>query len=87
MTMGVILGVVVLLWAYILGRDFQAAIIVSTSLVLVSILGSLSGGALPFIFRLMKIDPALVSAPVISTIMDVLGLGIYFLVANIVLRL
>jgi magnesium transporter len=49
-------------------------------------MATLVGGALPFIFRMIKIDPALVSAPVITTIMDVFGLGIYFLIANLILQ-
>jgi magnesium transporter len=85
--LGVALGLVVLLWAFLLSRDIRVAIIVSLSLAAISIMATLTGGALPFIFRRLKIDPALVSAPVITTIMDVFGLGIYFLIARLVLQI
>ncbi len=84
--LGVALGLVVLLWSYFLGRNLQVALVVSISLIAISIMATLVGGALPFIFRMIKIDPALVSAPVITTIMDVFGLGIYFLIANLILQ-
>jgi magnesium transporter len=85
--LGLAMGLIVLIWAYILGRDTQVAAIVSLSLVAISVMATLTGGALPFIFRIVKIDPALVSAPFITTVMDIFGLGIYFLIANLILRL
>ncbi len=85
--LGLILGAVVCAWAYVLGRDLQVAMVVSSTLVVISILATLAGGALPFAFRLFKLDPALVSAPFISTIMDISGVGLYFLVAQLILQL
>jgi len=63
------------------------AIVVSTTLVAISVMATLAGGALPFIFRLFKIDPALVSAPFITTIMDIFGVAVYFGIAYMVLQL
>ncbi len=85
--LGLAMGVVVLAWAYLLGRSIEVALVVSISLIAISIMAALTGGALPFIFRMLKIDPALVSAPVITTVMDVFGLGIYFLIAHLILSL
>jgi magnesium transporter len=88
---GIILGLVMALialgWSFFLGRNLAVAAVVSISLVAISIMATLTGAALPFIFRLVKIDPALVSAPAITTVMDVFGLGIYFLTAHIILQL
>jgi magnesium transporter len=86
--LGIVLGAVALGWAYMLGgNQLQVAIIVSTTLVAISVMATLVGGALPFIFRLLKIDPALVSAPFITTIMDIFGVAVYFGIAYMVLRL
>ena len=60
---------------------FDVALVVGVSLLLISLLGALIGGTSPLIARKMRIDPALVSAPVVTTVVDVLGLVIYFLVA------
>jgi len=85
--MGVALGTVALGLAYAFGRNMEAATVIGTTLVGVSVMATLVGGALPFIFRLLKIDPALVSAPFITTIMDIFGVVLYFGIAQIVLGL
>ncbi|RJQ40439.1 MAG: magnesium transporter [Dehalococcoidia bacterium] len=85
--LGLVLGAVVLIWAYALGRNLQVAIVVSNTLIAISIMATLAGGALPFIFRLFKLDPALVSAPFITTVMDIFGVALYFFIAHLMLRL
>jgi len=85
--LGIVLGAVALGWAYAFGRNLQVAAVVSTTLVAISVMATLAGGALPFIFRLLKIDPALVSAPFITTILDISGVAIYFGIAQLILRL
>ncbi len=45
------------------------------------------GAALPIIFRKLKVDPALMSGPLITTIVDVVGVFIYFQIALTILRL
>jgi len=86
--LGIILGAVALGWAYILGGNhLKVAIIVSTTLIAISVMATLAGGALPFIFRRLRIDPALVSAPFITTILDISGVAVYFGVAQIILGL
>jgi magnesium transporter len=83
--MGVALGTVALGLAYVFGGNIEAASVVGTTLVGISVMATLVGGALPFIFRLLKIDPALVSAPFITTIMDIFGVVLYFGIARLVL--
>jgi len=85
--LGIVLGAVALGWAYALGGNLKVAAVVSTTLVAISVMATLAGGALPFIFRLFKIDPALVSAPFITTILDISGVAVYFGIAQIILRL
>jgi magnesium transporter len=85
--LGIILGAVALGLAYMLGRNLQAASVVGVTLVGISVMATLVGGALPFMFRLLKIDPALVSAPFITTIMDMFGVALYFGIAQMIVRL
>jgi len=85
--LGILLGAVALGWAYALGRNLEVAAVVSITLVAISVMATLAGGALPFIFRLFKIDPALVSAPFITTVMDIFGVAVYFGIAYIILGL
>jgi len=83
--LGTILGAVATLWAYWLQGDFAVALAVGSSLVAIAILASFAGSALPFLFRSFGLDPALMSAPFITTAVDVLGVLIYFKIAKLFL--
>jgi magnesium transporter len=61
------------------------AITVGVSLLGVVTWGTLTGSMLPFILRRFGLDPASASAPFVATLVDVLGLVIYFEVAHLVL--
>ena len=84
--LGSMLGVVATGWAFILQGNLSVAIAVGISLLVISILASVSGSTLPFLFRLMRLDPALMSAPFITTAVDVLGVLIYFNLARLILQ-
>ena len=62
------------------------ALVIGVSLIGVVLWGSLVGAMLPFILRLVKLDPAVCSAPFVATLVDVTGLVIYFNVALYLLR-
>lgn len=85
--LGAMLGSIATIWAYFLQGRLEVAIAVGTSLVAISILASVSGSALPFLFRFLRLDPALMSAPFITTAVDVLGVLIYFKLARVILNL
>ncbi len=85
--LGTMLGSIATVWAYWLQGSWSVAIAVGVSLVAISILASISGSALPFLFRFLRLDPALMSAPFITTAVDVLGVLIYFNLARLILRL
>ena len=85
--LGVMLGAIATVWAFFLQGSLEVAIAVGSSLVAISILASISGSALPFLFRLLRLDPALMSAPFITTAVDVLGVLIYFNLARVILKL
>jgi magnesium transporter len=85
--LGVMLGSLATVWAYwLLQGDLAVAIAVGISLVAISILASVAGSGLPFVFRRVGLDPALMSAPFITTAVDVLGVLIYFNLARLILR-
>ncbi|WP_416676637.1 magnesium transporter [Egbenema bharatensis] len=85
--LGGMLAAITIAWAYWLQDDLQVAIVVGISLFAISLLASLAGSGLPFLFRWLKRDPALMSAPFITTIVDVLGVSIYFMVARAILQI
>jgi magnesium transporter len=87
--LGTILGTMATIWAYlfILQGDLPVAITVGISLLAISILASVAGSSLPFLFRAFGLDPALMSAPFITTAVDVLGVLIYFNLARAILQI
>ncbi len=85
--LGLILGVVAMGWAYVLRGELNVAIIVGISLVAIAVLASVTGSILPFLFKSLNLDPALMSAPFITTVVDVLGVLIYFSIARVVIAI
>lgn len=66
-------------------RAPEIIMVVSLTMVLIVITGSLIGMLLPFIFTKMKLDPAAASAPLITSIADICGVLIYFSIATVFL--
>lgn len=48
--------------------------------------GALAGSLLPHVFRRLGFDPAVSSAPFGATLVDVIGLVIYFCVAYLMMQ-
>jgi magnesium transporter len=85
--LGLMLGAIVVIWAYLLQGNMPVAIAVGFSLIAISTLASFAGASLPFLFRAFGFDPALMSAPFITTAVDVAGVMIYFAIARLILKL
>lgn len=83
--LGAMLAVVVFVWATVLQGNAMVAIAVGISLFAISILASFAGSALPYVFHSLGLDPALMSAPFITTAVDVLGVWIYLNAARLIL--
>ena len=86
--LGLMLGLVVTAVMYALPAiDAGIALTVGCSLVAISVLASSAGAALPILFQSLGFDPALMSAPFITTVVDVFGVFIYLALARHVLQL
>lgn len=85
--LGLILGTITIVWAYFLQGNLLVALAVGMSLLAIALLASVSGSALPFLFRSLGLDPALMSAPFITTAVDVIGVLIYFNLTKLILQL
>lgn len=67
--------------------DILVAITVSISLIFTVVLAKVVGGALPIIAKKLKLDPAIMAGPLITTIVDAMALMAYFAVATWLLGL
>ena len=84
--LGAIYGLLLGIYALHTGRGPETiALIIGLSLTIQLGLAAISGVLLPIAFYRMKIDPALATAPFISTSMDIIGATIYFSLALAVL--
>ncbi|MFO7812783.1 MAG: magnesium transporter [Pelovirga sp.] len=63
------------------------ALVVSLTLVSICTLASAVGSTMPLAARFFGVDPAVASAPFVTTIIDASGLLVYFLIARAVLNL
>jgi magnesium transporter len=79
--LGLLLALVVLPWAWLSGGPLVAGA-VAASLLAISTLAATAGASLPLLFDRLKLDPALMSAPFITTIVDVAGVFIYLQTAS-----
>jgi magnesium transporter len=85
--MGLAMGVVGFAQAAFLGVSSDIGLVVALTLVAISAWSATVAAALPLILRRLRVDPAVVSAPFISTLVDGTGLIIYFEIARFVLSL
>jgi magnesium transporter len=63
------------------GRTAIEATVVGLTVLLVVVMGTVSGALLPIGFKRLGMDPALMSNPLIAALVDVLGVIIYYSVA------
>ena len=84
---GLILGAVNFLRMIILGGTgaMMVYLVVSVSMFFAVVMAKMIGCTLPMLAKVMKIDPAVIAGPVISTLVDSLSLLIYFGLAKVFL--
>jgi magnesium transporter len=84
---GGVLGVVNVGYKWFLSGDLPLAVVVGLSLFATVVFAKLIGSMLPLLAKLLKFDPALMAAPIVTTIVDACGLMVYFTIAGVVMRL
>ena len=83
--LGLLLGAVGFLRAEMWGTGIELSIVVALTLVAVVLWANTVGALIPLVAQRFKVDPALVSAPLITTLVDASGLVIYLLIAKMLL--
>lgn len=80
--MGIIVGGVAFGRAFLLQKDFFIASVVGVTMLLIAILAIATGIFLPLASKRVGLDPAVLAGPITTSIVDVVGLIIYFKVAQ-----
>lgn len=65
----------------------ELALLVSATMVLIVLIGSLIGLSLPFLLNRLSIDPATASAPLVTSLCDAVGVALYFGMATLLLEM
>lgn len=84
---GAALAVVNGIYMVIRYHDPMLALLVSISLVATILIAKLIGCVLPLVAKKLRLDPAIMAAPLITTIVDVCSIMVYFQVATHLLHL
>ena len=84
--LGLLMAVVVVPWAWYVSGSGVVVGAAGVSLVVITTLAATAGAALPLLFERLGLDPALMSAPFIATITDVVGVLIYLTTAGWLLQ-
>jgi magnesium transporter len=85
LVLGLVLGLAGFVRAFLFDSDPGVPLVLALTLLLVVIWANTVATLVPLITERLKIDPAVVSAPMITTIVDATGLLIYFALASFIL--
>ena len=85
--LGVLLAILVIVAIFIFLGQSAIGFTVGISLLSITLIAATSGAALPFLFHSLGLDPALMSSPFITTVVDILGILIYLNIAKLFLGL
>ncbi len=83
--LGIVLGLLGLLRALFFQKSSLLGITVGLTLIINTALATSLGAVLPLIVKRMNFDPAVISGPLITSIMDVTSLLIYFTLAKLII--
>ncbi|WP_280421865.1 magnesium transporter [Nocardia carnea] len=87
---GLVLGGMLSVVGLVIGGLFvgpKVAVVVGITLILICAWAATIGGTMPLLAKRLRIDPAVVSAPMVTTLVDATGLIIYFTTAKLVLKI
>ena len=85
--LGLLLGLAVIVLVFVFIGHVEIGLTVGISLLFIAVLAATTGAGLPFVFHAMGFDPALMSSPFITTVVDILGIFIYLSTAKLLLGL
>ncbi|MCD6156668.1 MAG: magnesium transporter [Candidatus Atribacteria bacterium] len=83
--LGILLSFIAMLRVIFLKENLTIGIVVGTAVFSIVFVSNLVGIFLPLFFKKLKVDPAISATPVITTLVDVIGIFIYFKIAQVFL--
>jgi magnesium transporter len=82
---GVMIGLIAFTQAFWVTRDFKLALTIAVTVCAICIWSTTVGAIIPIAAHRVGVDPAVLSAPLITTLVDATGLLIYLTIAKMIL--
>ena len=79
--MGLVLSLLNFIRVYLVYKDATTALVLALAMMATVFMAAIIGGILPLVAKKLKIDPAIMAAPLITTLVDAAALIIYFAIA------
>ncbi|MGA9477439.1 MAG: magnesium transporter [Desulfobacterales bacterium] len=86
LALGLSLGLMTYFRVFLQDHNMILGCIVAMALLVTLLTANLAGALIPLLLRRMGLDPALTAGPFIATIIDAVGITLYFQIAAILLR-
>ena len=80
--MSVIVGLVAFMRAFWLETQFLLSLVVGITMMTIVLVAIITGFSLPFLSKRLGLDPAALAGPITTTVVDVVGLVVYFKIAQ-----
>jgi magnesium transporter len=84
--LGCFLAVLGFIQSFFISKIPEVSFTLAIALIFTTVASACAGGILPIIAKRLKLDPAVMSGPFISTVVDIGGLIIYFETAKLILK-
>lgn len=85
LVVGIALAIVNFTRMLVLGNELSVSLTVSMTLLITIMMAKMVGGTLPIIAKKLKLDPAIMAGPLITTVVDVMALLVYFNIASLLI--
>jgi magnesium transporter len=82
---GVMIGIIAFVQAFWVTRDFKLALTIAVTVCAICVWSTTVGSIVPIAAHRIGVDPAVLSAPLITTLVDATGLLIYLTIAKLIL--
>jgi len=82
LVLALVTGALAFGWAYVWGGGLLMGVTIAVSLLAIILWSNIIGALLPPLFVRLKLDPSIISGPIIAAVIDVSGLAIYLLIGR-----
>jgi magnesium transporter len=86
LALGAALGLMAYFRVFLQDHNMILGYVVAVALVVTLLAANLTGALMPLLLKKLKLDPALTAGPFIATVIDAVGISIYFKTAVVLLR-